>query len=84
MKRSCFTVAAALAAVLVPAALAGCGGGAGTAAPAADLAPPPAQGTSFNADLISLVRNAQESAEPADVDGVMPSTPEGDEPVAVE
>lgn len=88
MKRFFPAVAAALASALLSVALSGCGGGAGGAAPAPVLeppqSPPPAPGASFTADLVPLVRSAPESAEPAEVDGVMPSTSDGDEPVAVE
>jgi ABC-type phosphate transport system substrate-binding protein len=91
MKQSCPAVAGVLAAVLLSALLSGCGGGAGagTAAPAPAPETPSSPsvqspGASFTATLVSLVQSAPESAEAADVEGVMPSTPDGDEPVTVE
>lgn len=80
MKRLCLVFAAAL--------LAACGGG-GDGAAIATSAPEPAPvtatpGDAFTAALVTLVRSAADTSEPAEVDGVAAPLPDGGEPVAVE
>jgi hypothetical protein len=46
------------------------------------VVPPP--GDAFTSALAALVRTTPDSGEPADVDGTVPSMPDGTEPAAVE
>ena len=78
MKRLCPVLAALL--------LAACGGsGAGSAGAEATPPPPPAMpGDAFTAALVILVRDAPDSAEPADTGAVLPAMPDSGEPIAIE
>lgn len=81
MKRLCLVFLASL--------LVGCGGGGG-GENAMQMSPPDAPpvtaspADAFTASLVTLVRSAPDSTEPADVDGTALTAPDGGEPIAVE
>jgi len=75
--------------VFVATLLGGCGGG-GSSETAVQMSPPEAPpvtaspGDAFTAALVTLVRSAPDSTEPAEVDGTALTAPDGGEPIAVE
>ena len=88
MKRLSKAFTAAQMAALFAGMLTACGGGGGSDTGMMDTpappAAPPVPGDAFTAAMVALVRNAPDDTEPADVEGVMLTKPEGGEPVAVE
>lgn len=85
MKRITKAFAATMLASLVTACGGGGGGGDGAAmgSPMPPAAPATA-GDAFTAAMVALVRSAPDDTEPSDVDGAVPTKPDGSEPVLVE